>query len=74
VKDARTQQLPLVGGGIHDWGYILLEVQALHLDQEIGNAVWFIGCLIIIISVTWGLKCHSENPAEVQQDQDGIRK
>ena len=43
VRDARSQLLPLVGGGGHDWTYILGRLQILHLDQDIALAVQFTG-------------------------------
>ncbi len=48
IKDARSQVLPLVGGGVHDWGYLLDKLNLLHLDQQIGNIAWLIGLYIII--------------------------
>lgn len=55
IKDARAEALPLVGGGIHDWNYILSRSGLLEMDQMIGNTVWGIGFLIIIQSVLMGV-------------------
>src|SRR5690606_19899430 len=38
VADARTQALPLVGGGQHDWHYLLGRFGLLELDQRIAGA------------------------------------
>lgn len=55
VKDARAQALPLVGGGIHDWYFILSRANLLHWDQEIGNVLWCVGVAVIVYSVFRGL-------------------
>src|SRR3989454_2304072 len=39
VQDARAEQLPLVGGGEHDWNYLLGTLGLLNQDQLIGGAV-----------------------------------
>src|SRR3989442_13581246 len=39
VKDARAEELPLVGGGEHDWNYLLGELGLLDQDQLAGDAV-----------------------------------
>jgi len=62
VKDARTMALPLVGGGIHDWNYMLGRVGLLPWDQAVGNLVWTVGIFILILSTVGGvhyaLKSH----------------
>lgn len=54
VKDARTLELPLVGGGEHDWAYILGKLDLLSRDQAIGNAVYVTGVGLFICSMAWG--------------------
>lgn len=54
IKDARAQALPYVGGEIHDWGYILGHWRLLEKDQEIGNAVWFLGLAAFVVCAGWG--------------------
>lgn len=58
IKDAQAMALPLysVGGDdpIHDWNYILGRLGLLRGDQVIGNAVFVLGIIVIIISVLWG--------------------
>ncbi len=46
VADARAQLLPLVGGGEHDWEYILGTLGLLHLDQRISRTFHFAGVLV----------------------------
>jgi hypothetical protein len=54
VRDARTQALPLVGGGEHDWAYLLGRLGLIQHDQGIGRAFHATGVLIFIVSVWWG--------------------
>lgn len=46
IKDARAQQLPLVGGGEHDWAILLGELGLLPRDQAIGGAMYLAGVLV----------------------------
>ena len=55
VKDARAQELPLVGGGEHDWAYLLGELNVLPRDQAIGHAVWLAGAVVYLIAIAIGL-------------------
>ena len=55
VADARAMELPLVGGGEHDWNYLLGELGLLARDQAIAHAVVATGVLLVIGSATWGL-------------------
>ena len=55
VQDARSQLLPLVGGGQHDWRYLLGRTDLLLHDQEIARAIHFAGVLIFGLSVFWGI-------------------
>ena len=61
MNDARAGQLPLLGGnsghsapyGFHDWHYLLNESGLLQYDQVLAKAVFFIGSVIILISLLW---------------------
>jgi len=55
VKDAQTQALPLVGGEIHDWNYLLGKLHWLQYDQWIGSAIWLFGFLVVITSMVSGV-------------------
>ena len=48
VKDARAEELPLVGGGEHDWNYLLGRLGLLGQDQLLGEAVRFAGVLLYL--------------------------
>lgn len=43
IADARTQQLPLVGGGVHDWGWLLGRAGWLRHDAMLSNGAHAIG-------------------------------
>ncbi|HYC32327.1 MAG TPA: hypothetical protein VEB59_08575 [Gemmatimonadales bacterium] len=54
IKDARAQELPLVGGGEHDWAYLLGEAGWLERDQAIGGAVFLAGAVLYLAAVAGG--------------------
>jgi hypothetical protein len=51
IKDANTMELPLFGGGTHDWNWILSRLNMLDKDQLIGNIVYTFGALALVLSV-----------------------
>jgi hypothetical protein len=54
VKDARTEALPLVGGGEHDWALILGTLGWLERDQVLGGAVFLVGLLLYGAAIILG--------------------
>lgn len=54
VKDARAQALPLVGGGEHDWAYLLSSWGVLPKDQEIGQGIYLAGVALYLAAVAGG--------------------
>jgi hypothetical protein len=54
IKDARTQELPLLGGGEHDWAFLLGQWHWLERDLAIGGAVYLAGALLYGASVILG--------------------
>jgi hypothetical protein len=54
VRDARAQELQLVGGGEHDWAYLLSEAGWLARDQFIGRAIQLVGLVIYGVSIVGG--------------------
>lgn len=54
VADAREQALPLVGGGEHDWAFILAELDVLRYDARIAAIVRFSGTLLFGVATAWG--------------------
>ena len=55
VRDARVQELPLVGGGEHDWAFLLAHFDVLAHDQGIGRTVHAVGTLTYLIAITSGI-------------------
>jgi hypothetical protein len=55
VRDARVQELPLVGGGEHDWAFLLGHFGMLAHDQAVARAVHAVGTLIYLIATAAGL-------------------
>ncbi|MCX5796061.1 MAG: hypothetical protein NTY77_11250 [Elusimicrobia bacterium] len=50
MADARAQVLPLIGGGEHDWTYLLGSLGLLRCDARLGAAAVFVGCLCFALS------------------------
>jgi hypothetical protein len=67
VKDARAQELPLVGGGEHDWAYLLGELNLLPRDQAIGHAVWLTGVVVYLMAIAIGLNAALSATEEVAE-------
>jgi hypothetical protein len=54
IKDARTQELPLVGGGEHDWALLLDQWGWLDRDQALGRTVYLLGVLLYATAIVGG--------------------
>ena len=54
VADAQEQALPLVGGGEHDWAFILAELDVLRYDDRIAAMIRFVGIVLFAIAILWG--------------------
>lgn len=84
VADARSQVLPLVGGGVHDWAYMLGRLGLLARDQSIAKTVHLAGVLVFGASIVlaWRFAGGSPQPrragavlAEYDLDRlDGLRR
>lgn len=55
VADARAQELPLVGGGEHDWAYLLDRAGWLMHDAALSRGVHATGVLIFAVALTLGV-------------------
>lgn len=53
MADARDLSLPLVGGGVHDWNFILGEWGLLHKEKTLAGVVKVIGWLIMLSGPVW---------------------
>jgi hypothetical protein len=59
VADARAQELPLVGGGEHDWNDILSRWGLLQSDLRLGGALHGLGLVGMAVSGAWlGLRWY----------------
>ncbi|HET7621203.1 MAG TPA: hypothetical protein VFK39_04800 [Gemmatimonadaceae bacterium] len=56
AADARAQDLPLVGGGEHDWAYMLGRLGWLQLDTRISRLIWLVGVLVYVMSIVQGVR------------------
>jgi len=53
LADARAQELPLLGGGEHDWEHILTRWGALESDTAIARVVRVIAWIGMLAPVAW---------------------
>lgn len=53
MADARARELPLVGGGEHDFEHIFTRWGVLHRDVEIADTTRMIGWIVIIAALAW---------------------
>jgi hypothetical protein len=56
VADARRQALPLVGGGEHDWAYLLGELGWLARDAALARTVHAVGVLLFAWALVNGFR------------------
>lgn len=54
VADARAQELPLVGGGEHDWAYLLGSTGLLQHDAGIARGIRLLAMATMVGALTWG--------------------
>ena len=64
AADARAQILPLVGGGEHDWAYMLGRLGWLQLDTRISRLIWLVGVLVYVVSIIQGVRYARTAPDE----------
>lgn len=55
MADAVVQELPLVGGGEHDWEYLFGEWNRLAYSEQIGHDTRMVGGAIMLAATLWGL-------------------
>ncbi|MDR0260315.1 MAG: hypothetical protein LBI76_10965 [Comamonas sp.] len=53
MKDARSQHLPLVGGGEHDWTEIFSRWNMLASDTRIAGLFSLVGASLCVTAVVW---------------------
>ena len=47
IADARTQKLPIPGGGLHDWHWLLSNANLLEYDQTLSRIAFVLGALVV---------------------------
>jgi hypothetical protein len=62
MADARVHELPLVGGGDHDWTEIFLRWGVLQLDTKIANLTHALGWLLMLLGVLWPFLFRNQAP------------
>lgn len=67
VRDARTQALPLVGGGEHDWAYLLGRLGWLRHDQALAGGVHFLGALIYAAAIGAGVRYALRTSSPIEE-------
>jgi len=70
AADARAEELPLVGGGEHDWAYLLGSIGWLRHDAAVGRAFHFAGALVYLAAICWGLATAADraDPSRLTTD------
>jgi hypothetical protein len=64
IADARAQELPLVGGGEHDWAFLLGTWGRLARDQVIARDVRLLGWVLVIAATWLGWRALASGPME----------
>ena len=66
ADDARAQELPLVGGGEHDWTAILMRWRALSSDHQVARVIRIVGYGLVLGAAAWSAwrtwRDRDENP------------
>ncbi len=71
VRDAQTEALPLVGGGEHDWAFLLDRWGVLERDQAIGRTVYLAGMLCYLAAVAGGwLVLRAQEPMRTSSTRE----
>lgn len=64
MADARAQELPLVGGGEHDWTEIFLRWGVLAKDVKIAGLTRWLGYTLMVGAVVWLWRRHQKDKQE----------
>jgi len=67
MADARALELPLVGGGDHDWNTLFTRWNVLQYDLNIARTVkciGWIGMTLPLLWVVWRWRCDRKRPDE----------
>ncbi len=53
IADARAQELPLVGGGEHDWAALLSRWGMIERDTILASRIAFLGWILMFAGIAW---------------------
>ena len=70
MADARALELPLLGGGDHDWNTIFTRWNVLQHDTDIAGVVKFIGwtgMVLPVLWVSWRWWCDRNRPDSTEE-------
>lgn len=70
MADARTMELPLAGGGEHDWNTLFFHYGLLHRDTEIAGAVNTVGYFGIVACLAFAVVVWLAQRGRAQAEQD----
>ncbi len=73
AADARTQELPLVGGGEHDWAYLLGRTGLLQHDAGVAGTFRALGVVAYLVALVWGWRAATAPPAAPVDEEAGAR-
>ena len=54
AADAARMELPLLGGGTHDWNYMLIRTNLLDKAQAVSEVIYYGGVMFIIVGIILG--------------------
>lgn len=60
IADARAQELPLVGGGEHDWAYLLDAMGWLSRDLALARGVHAAGVALFLVALVAGYRAAKD--------------
>ena len=63
IRDAEAMELPLVGGGEHDWNTLLTAWGLMGSYVRIADTVRLVGVGLFVLSIVWGLSSVLRAPA-----------
>jgi hypothetical protein len=73
MADAVVQELPLVGGGEHDWSFLFGEWNALAYSERIGHDVRVTGGVIMLAATVWGVRAALAAAAASEEDGGNVQ-
>ena len=74
VRDARSQELPLVGGGEHDWAILLANWDWLRRDHALADAVHLLGVVLYLAAIIGGWTLLRREPQAIGLPADGLTR